>query len=117
VTESVDADGTSRLLILPNGQPEIAHATLQQRPTTNESEYRRAKQNVVEHHRMTAQIPHVVVGVLRDRQKKTGRCSGPSQVFETDTGKFGKNNCQDGEIDASDTKTEGEEDDERRGGG
>ena len=74
-----------------------------------------AKQNVIKHHRMTAQVPQIVVSVLRDRQEKTGRSPGPCQMVEADSGKLGDRNCQNSEIDACDAKTESKKTDEGAG--
>ena len=64
---------------------------------------------------MTAQVQHVVVGVLCDRQKKTGRSPGPGQVIETDAGEFGDRDGQDRKIDACDAKSKGKKADECAG--
>ena len=114
VAERIDAGGARRLLVLADGEPEIADTALEQSPRQQKRDRRRGQYHVIEHGRIAAQPPQIVVGVLRDRQKQARRRMDEIKMIEADAGKLGERNSQDGEIDAGDAEAESEKADDRR---
>ena len=74
---------------------------------------RERQDDVVEHHRLAAQVPQIVLRVLRDRQEEAGRAADEAQVVEADAGELGERDGQDREIDAGDAEAERQESDDR----
>ena len=115
VMKRVDAGRARGFFILADRQPEISDAAFQQRATKNKGQHGRRQQHVIEHHRMAAQLPEIVMGVLRNRQKQAGRGIGPAEVIEPDPREFGKRDGENGEVDAGNPKAEGQEADKGTG--
>ncbi len=64
---------------------------------------------------MAAELPEIVMGVLRDWQKQTGRSVSPPKMVEADPREFGKRNGENGELDTGNPKPESKEADKCTG--
>src|SRR5262245_65464580 len=107
--KGVDARRARSFFILADRQPEVSDAAFQQRAAKNKGQNGGRQQHVIEHHRMAAELPEIVTGVLRDRQKQAGRGIGPSEMIESDPREFSERNGENGEVDAGNLETEGQE--------
>src|SRR5688572_11477158 len=115
VAEEVHAERLRRLGTLADREPVVAHAAAQERMAGNEGADRQGKHQVVEHRRAAAQVPQVVLGVVRHRQEQAGGAAHPGKVVEADAREFREGDGEDGEVHAADAEAEGEEPDHRAG--
>src|SRR5262245_4369574 len=107
--KGVDARRARSFFILADRQPEVSDAAFQQRAAKNKGQNGGRQQHVIEHHRVAAELPEIVTGVLRDREKQAGRRIGPSEMIEPDPCEFSERDGENGEVDAGNLKTEGQE--------
>src|SRR5712691_106091 len=112
VAERVDAERARRLLVLADREPAIADAAAQQNVAEQEGRHGQRQHHVIEHGRVAAQVPQVVAGVIRHREKEAGGTADPIEMIEADPGKFGERDGEDREIDAGDPEPERQEGDE-----
>ena len=78
----------------------------------DEGQRRRRQDHVIEHRRIAAQPPQIVMRILRHRQEQAGRRVDDVEMVEADAREFGKGDGQDREIDAGDAEAKGEKADD-----
>ena len=117
VAEQIDAQRLGGLGALADRQPVVAGAAAQQRVAQQEGADRHRQQNVVKHGRAAAQVDEIVLGIVGNGQKEAGGAADPGPVVEGKTGKFGKGNGEDGEVDAGNAEAKGEKTDQAARGG
>src|SRR6202034_1020254 len=70
VAERIDAGGACRLLVFADGEQKVADAAAEQDAAENEDQHGRGENDVIEHRRIAAQPPQIVVRVLRNGQEQ-----------------------------------------------
>src|SRR5688572_19819724 len=115
VAEEIHAERLRRLRALADREPVVAHPAAQQRVAQHEGPHRQGEHQVVEHPGAAAQVPQVVLGVVRHRQEQARGAAHPGEVVEADARELGEGDGEDGEVHAADAEAEGKEADHRAG--
>src|SRR5688572_17982378 len=115
VAEEIHAERLRRLRALADREPVVTHPAAQQRVAQHEGAHRQGEHQVIEHPRAAAQVPQVVLGVVRHRQEQARGAAHPGEVVEADARELGEGDGEDGEVHAGDAEAEREEADHGAG--
>jgi hypothetical protein len=77
------------------------------------SQHRHRQYQVIEHRRISAQLPEIVARVLGDRQEQSARRPNPAEVVEADARKLREGDRQNRKVGSGHAKLERQKPDER----
>src|SRR5262249_1677186 len=113
VAECCDADRARRLFVLANGAPEISKPAVQQSAAEQEGQHGHRQYQIIEHRRISAQLPDIVARVLGNRQEQSARRPNPAEVIKADARELREGDRQNRKISPGDAKLERQKPDQR----